>query len=224
MPHACIMPQEMLRGLRARATAAAAASGIDKVGVVRRMAIMDFMGLGISLQARDTNEEINLRMACFLKAESTGKLHGLPPLFFEVGLLQPGVRQATCRISPEVLQDYRTARMAARDLIQTETVLTGDMLQTLLAARQALYLQIDGTFAIELAIVKALSGVAGEEAAQGHSEVPPLRGQAVLAATGVSRLGEARIIGVASDRDKVCTDQPGGCQGDAPEGGHGALA
>ena len=91
-------------------------------------------------------------MACFLKAESIGKLHGLAPLFFEVGLLQPGVGQATCRISHEVFQCFRTARMAAHDLIQKETVLTGEMLQPLLAAREALYLQIDGTFAIELAI------------------------------------------------------------------------
>ena len=101
--------------MRGRATAAAAASGIEKVGVVKRTVIMDFMGLETSLLVRDTNEEINLRMACFLKAESIGKLQGLPPLFFEVGLLQPGVGQATCRISPEVLQDYRTARMAAHD-------------------------------------------------------------------------------------------------------------
>lgn len=156
------MPQEMLRGLRAKATAAAAACGIAKLGVVKRTVTMDFMGLDISLLVRDTNEEINLRMACFLKAESIGKLHGLAPLFFEVGLLQPGVGQATCRISHEVLQCFRTARMAAHDLIQKETVLTGEMLQPLLAAREALYLQIDGTFAIELAIVKALSGVAGE--------------------------------------------------------------
>jgi hypothetical protein len=108
------------------------------------------------------NEEINLRLACFFKAESVGRPDGLPALFFEVGLLPPGLAKLPCRISSEVLKDYKTARLAAHDLIQKETVLTGDMLQQLLASREALYLQIDGTFAIELAIVKSLAGAAGE--------------------------------------------------------------
>jgi hypothetical protein len=156
------MPQELLQAIRGKAAAAAAASGMDQLGMVKRTIVLDFLGLEIALPVRDMNEEINLRLACFFKAESVGRPSGLSPLFFEVGLLPSGLAKQTCRISPDVLKDYKTARLAAHDLIQKETVLTGEMLSQVLASREALYLQIDGTFAIELAIVKALAGAAGE--------------------------------------------------------------
>lgn len=167
--HACALcglPQDRLQTLRARAAAAAQDSGMSRGGSVKRTVVMSFMGLDISLLCRDVNEEINLRFACFLKAESIGRADGMSCLFFEAGLLENGVASKPCNISAQVLQDFKTARMAAHDLIQQETVLTGDMLQQLLASREALYLQIDSTFAIEFATVKALAGNAGEKRLQ----------------------------------------------------------
>lgn len=162
----CWLPQDRLQTLRAKAAYAAQESGISKGGAVKRTVVMSFMGLDISLLCRDVNEEINLRFGCFLKAESIGRPDGLSPLFFEAGLLENGVSTKPCNISADVLQDFKTARMAAHDLIQQEAVLTGDMLQQLLASREALYLQIDSSFAIEFATVKALAGHAGERRLQ----------------------------------------------------------
>jgi len=123
---------------------------------------------GIELVCKDVKsyeEELNLRVAAFLKTRAVGGK--VPVLVFENSVLEPPSDEHAKdpRIHSKVLEEFAMARNTANEMLRDQ-VLSGELVKEMLTKRAQVCMQVDKTFKLEMALLDTACGDGGVKRVQ----------------------------------------------------------
>ena len=128
-----------------------------KILLKKRLADVTYRGLHLQIEVTSIDEELQLARASWVKTHAIPE--DLEELKFERGILQDGSRSSKKEIAPELLQEYASARLAAKAML--EPCEGGIQILDKLETKLTLLTAIDATFVIEVAACRALVNKAG---------------------------------------------------------------
>jgi hypothetical protein len=132
----------------------------------RRDIIVKYRGIELVCKdVRSYEEELNLRVASFLKTRAVGGK--VPVLAFENSVLEPPSEEVAKdpRIHKEVLDEFSMARNTANEMLKDQ-VLSGDLVKEMLTKKAQVCMQVDKTFKLEMALLDTACGEGGVKRVQ----------------------------------------------------------
>lgn len=132
----------------------------------KRMVTVAYRSVSLAVEVMDFREEIEVKVSALLKQLSVGLLNGIPAMVFEDAFLGD-VSLVNCRVEPSLLKPFIAARQAANDLLIAGDYERGADMLSALQAKLAVFVQLDRTFVMEVALTKSMCSDGGISRLQG---------------------------------------------------------
>ena len=160
LDNALLISTDLVSSMREQCKAKVTSMGIDVMDAGVNKIICGYRGLPLGVEVRDYEEAINCLIMVRIKEMAVSSC--LQELCFEQEVCGAPCPRETV-IHDDVVADAQVARNLLASMVPPSSWANGVDLSSMVAARRKMLKDNDSTFGIEVAIIEAVQGVAGEQ-------------------------------------------------------------